>query len=82
MDRETVLYQGVIQPPLQAGRAGTDLGGDEGQRIKALRRGTQWFHPAGHIPPVTSVREAEQGSVLRRVGSNIINRKAAGHMVV
>lgn len=30
------LNQEASQPPLQAGRAGSDLG-DEGQRIKALR---------------------------------------------
>lgn len=71
---ETVLNQGAIQPHLQAGREATALG-DEGQRIKALRRGTQQFHPAGHFPPVTSMRGCWPGSHFEGgVAFGIINR--------
>lgn len=53
--KESVLNHRVIQPPFQAGRAGADFK-DKGQRIKALRRETQRFSPAGLFPPVTLPR--------------------------
>lgn len=52
MGKGTMLNQTRIHPPPQAGRAATDLG-DEGQKIKALRREPQELHPAGGFPPVT-----------------------------
>lgn len=63
MGKGTMLNQTGIHPPLQAGRAATDLG-DEGQKIKALRREPQQLHPAGCFPPVTFKWGCWPGTIL------------------